>query len=458
MNPGVSLLCFVLCLTIVGCDRVYVHPFYLFDVGNLTGCKVEEDREQQVNNFVPVSNLSHIISAHEEGVRNKSEGSHLRKELRDPIHIIGARFYEQLRKMHKEENILLSPTFSYESLLAFYIGASGETAKELQTFLGFDSTSVNPNCTYRIDGRKVFSVLSSIAKSPFHSKEDDQLFFSKFSWLFSAPEIRLSESFVSDLAFPNMNFFVRAVDFTNPTKAAEEMNAFVEAKSTHRSKNLLADIDPETNLLLATYTHFKVSVKGASLLKEPQEFWLSSHKTIPVPMMRITGTFQHKCDPSQNISSIKIPLSQDLFLLLLQPTNNSDLASVESQYSMKVHSNEWLVGLSPRQIQLTLPKVCLESTYDIQELLGKTPLSYLLGNKANLARLSDNNITVGKIINQQLLELTPRTADEATDPTERSQDTEALKITLDKPFLLAVYEMSGAQLYFGRITNPLKGT
>ncbi|XP_061480453.1 angiotensinogen [Rhineura floridana] len=442
MNPGVSFLCFLLCIIIAGCDRVYVHPFYLTSLTNITNCKKVEELLE--NNSAPF--------------RNKSEewGKHPHQRyLKDPIHILGARFYKELRKTYKDENILLSPTFSYESLLSFFIGASGKTALDLQTLLGFDPLSSDPNCTLRIDGHKVLSALSSIIKNPFQSEENDKLFFSKISCLFSAPEIHVSKSFVHVLTSPHINFFVQAVDFTNLTQAAEQINAFVEGKRTQRSKSLLADIDPETTLLFATYTQFKVFVKGASPLKEPQEFWLNSDTKISVPMMTVTGTFQHKHE--SNVSIIKIPIGKDLFLLLSQPVNNSELASAEAQYS-SIPSLEWLQNLSPRQIHLTLPMVSFESIYDLQELLGKLGLPGLLGKNANLRLLSDTNLTIGKIINQQLLELSPSGTDEVEDLTEKSQDIETLRITLNKPFLLAMYEESGALLYFGRITNPLEGT
>lgn len=90
-------------------------------------------------------------------------------------------------------------------------------------------------------------------------------------------------------------------------------------------------------------------MKGASLLKELQEFWLSPDSKVSVPMMSLTGSFEYKCDDGSNLSVLKIPISKDAFLLILQPANSSDLASAENQYFLKL-SSEWLQKLSTRYI------------------------------------------------------------------------------------------------------------
>ncbi|XP_034284261.1 angiotensinogen [Pantherophis guttatus] len=459
MKLGVILLCVLLYLTTGCCDRVYVHPFYLISLNNTNAnsCKELEEREQLVKMFVPLSIESHFTSTYEESLRNKSEKKekHLGvKFLIDPIYMLGARFYKELKKIHESGNIILSPIFIYESLLSIYLGTSGETATNLQSLLGFYLPSSDSSCTFKIDGRKVLFALKIILNAPLRSWDTEGLIFSKLLCLFSAPGTHLAEPFVHELAFPDVNFYVRAVDFTNPTEAAKQINAFVERKGTHRTKSLLADIDQETTLLLTTYTHFKAVINGASPLREPQEFWLDSQTKIFVPMMTVTGIFKHKYH--KGLSVVKIPLSKSIFLVLLQPSSSNELPS-DDQYPL-TPSLEWLQGLQSKEIHLTFPRVSFTSIYDLQELLVKQGMPNLLGKEANLRLLSSSNVTIGKIINQQLFELSPSEEDQVEAHTEEHA-SETLKITLNKPFQFAVYEKeSAALIYFGQITNPLKET
>ncbi|XP_026525256.1 angiotensinogen [Notechis scutatus] len=457
MKVGVIVPCVLLYLTTGGCDRVYVHPFYLTSLNNtdVNSCKKLEEKEQLVKMFVPLSIESHFTSTYEESLGNKSEEGekHLGvKFLKDPIYMLGARFYKELKKIHGSSNIILSPIFMYESILSIYLGASRQTAANLQVLLGFDPPP-NSSCTFKIDGHKVLFALKIILNAPLHARDTEGLTFSKLLCLFSAPGSHLSESFVHELAFPDVNFHVRAVDFTNPTEAARQINAFVERKSTHRTKSLLADIDPETTLLLATYTHFKAVINGASPLKEPQEFWLDSQTKIFVPMMTVTGNFKHKYQTG--LSIVEIPLSKSIFLLLLQPSNNKELPN-DDQYSL-TPSPIWLQNLQSKPIHLTFPRVSFTSMYNLQELLVQYGMPNLLGKEANLRLLSSSNVTIGKIINQQLFELSP-SKDQVEAHTEEHA-SETLEITLNKPFQFAVYEKeSTALIYFGQITNPLNET
>lgn len=165
------------------------------------------------------------------------------------MYVLGVRFYSELREAHRGQNVLLSPTSLYGSLVSFYLGASNQTAADLQGLLGFVPPSGDPDCTSRVDGHKVLASLRTIES--LIKNRDEELLFSKTLCLFTAPGIPLSEQFVHDL-FPSADaFYTRAVDFTNPSEATKQINTFVEAKSEGRSKCLLTDLDPSTDLLFA---------------------------------------------------------------------------------------------------------------------------------------------------------------------------------------------------------------
>lgn len=50
-----------------------------------------------------------------------------------------------------------------------------------------------------------------------------------------------------------------------------------------------------------------------------------------------------------------------------------------------------------RAIHLTLPKVVLRGSYDLQELLSQAKLPTLLGPESNLGKISDTKLRVGKV-------------------------------------------------------------
>ncbi|NXQ95353.1 ANGT protein, partial [Sagittarius serpentarius] len=461
MNLVADLLCLLACLTAATCDRVYVHPFNLFSFNKSTCEELESLVQEGKKTFVPVSIESQTTPAYE-GDRNdkdKLEAPSLSGQGRQKlsyvkylVDILCQRFYSLLRKARRGQNVLLSTTSLYGSLVSFYLGASNQTAVDLQGLLGFVPPSGDLDCTSRVDGHKVLSslrMIESLVKSG-----DEELLFSKTLCLFSAPGVPLSQLFVQDLLPSADALYARAVDFTNPSEAAKQINAFVEAKSEGQSEGLLTDTDPPADLLFAVDVRLAVNVKQASRLREPREFWVDSKRKVSVPMLSVTGTFKYKTDASGTFSVVEVPISKTVLLVLLQPINGSDLEHVESE--LLLQSSAGLQQLSPREIKLTLPELTIEGSSDLQELLADMELPALLGKGADLSKISNTNLTVGKIINKAFFKLTSDGTDQPEDPTAQKEDVAFLDVTLNKPFLFAVFEeKSRATLFLGSVTNPL---
>ncbi|XP_074781323.1 angiotensinogen [Athene noctua] len=463
MNLVADLLCLLACLTAVTCDRVYVHPFNLFSFNKSTCEELESLVQEGKETFVPVSIESKTTAAYEDDLNDKDKleapilsvpGRQKLSYLKHFVYILGARFYSVLREARQGQNVLLSPTSLYGSLVSFYLGASNQTAADLQRLLGFVPPSGEPDCTSRVDGHKVLSslrMIESLIKSM-----DEELLFSKMLCLFSAPGVPLSQLFVQDLLPSTDALYVRAVDFTNPSEAAKQINAFMEAKSKGQTKCLLTDIDPSAELLFAVDVRLTVNIEQASRLKEPQEFWVDSNMKVLVPMLSVTGTFKYKTDASGTFSVVEVPISKTTLLVLLQPINGSDLAQVESE--LPLQSSAWLQQLSPREIRLRMPELTIEGSSDLQELLADMKLPALLGKGADLSKISNISLTVGKVINKAFLKLTGDGTDQPEDATAQKENVVFLDVTLNKPFLLAVLEeKSRAMLFLGRVTNPLHG-
>lgn len=70
-------------------------------------------------------------------------------------------------------------------------------------------------------------------------------------------------------------------------------------------------------------------MKGSSLLAGLQEFWVDNTTSVSVPMLSSTGTFQYWSDAQNNLSMTRVPLSENIHLLLIQPHCASALREVE---------------------------------------------------------------------------------------------------------------------------------
>uniref|UniRef100_A0A8C5NLX4 Angiotensinogen n=1 Tax=Junco hyemalis TaxID=40217 RepID=A0A8C5NLX4_JUNHY len=452
MNLVADLLCLLACLTLVTCDRVYVHPFNLFSF-NESDCEKLEKLVQEGKTVVPVSIESQTTPEYEGGMNdNELEAPSLstwgekeRSYLSDLVYVLGMRFYSALQEAQRGQNVLLSPTSLYSSLVSFYLGASNQTALDLQSLLGFVPPSGNPDCTSTAVGSNFLSSLRTIERLV--KSGDKELLFSKTLSLFCAPGIALFQLFMEHLLPSADAFYARAVDFANPGEAVKQINAFVEAKGS-----LFVEGREESISLFLIC--FSANVKQAFLLKEPQEFWVDSDTKALVPMLSITGTFRYQTDASGAFSAVEVPLSRTALLVLLQPVGGSDLEHLESQESLQ--TSAWLQHLAPREIKLKLPALTLEDSSDLQELLADMKMPALLGKGADFSKISNDSLTVGKVINKAFFKLASDGTDQPEDPAAQKEDGVYLDVTLNKPFLFAVFEkQSRAMLFLGRVVNPL---
>lgn len=258
MKLAADLLCLLLCFTAVGCDRVYVHPFSLNAINESACEELEHLAQEGKKTFVPASIESQTTPAYEEDVKNEVRvdspslsvrGRQKLIYLKDFVHVLGMRFYSLQREARQGQNVLLSPTSLYGSLASLYLGASNQTAADLQGLLGFVPPFGDFDCTSRVDGHKLLASLRTIENLV--KTQDEDLLFSKMFCLFSAPGIPLSQQFVHNLLRSADAFYTRAVDFTNPSEATKQINAFVETKSKGQSKHILTDLDPTADLVFA---------------------------------------------------------------------------------------------------------------------------------------------------------------------------------------------------------------
>ncbi|XP_049479635.1 angiotensinogen-like isoform X1 [Panthera uncia] len=475
MAPGgASLRAAVLCLLawagLAAADRVYIHPFHLLVYSESSCEQLEKSNAEAPKEptFTPVPIQAKTTPVDEEALREQlvlaTEGLEEEDRLRAAkvgmmLNFLGFHMYRMLSESWSTASgaAILSPTALFGTLASFYLGALDPTASRLQAFLGVPGE--DQGCTSRLDGHKVLSALHTIQGllvAQGGASGQPRLLLSTVVGLFTAPGLRLKEPFVRGLAPFAPITLERSLDLsTDPDLAAEKINAFTQAVMGWKMNSPLSGVGPDSTLLFNTYVRFQGKLKGFSLLEGLQEFWVDNTTAVPVPMLSGTGTFQHWSDAQNNLSMTRVPLGRSACLLLVQPQCMSGLQQVET-LSFQHNFLTWLKNLSPRTIRLTMPQLTLQGSYDLQDLLAQARLPTLLGAEANLGKISDDQLRVGKVLNSVLFELK---ADEGEEPTESAQQPdgpEALEVTLNSPFLFAIYEQDSTALHFlGRVANPL---
>ncbi|KAL2770702.1 angiotensinogen precursor [Daubentonia madagascariensis] len=464
-----TVLCLVAWAGLAAGDRVYIHPFHLLVYSKSSCEQLEKSNVETLKEptFTPTPIPAKTAPVEEEALRQQlvlvAEKLEAEDKLRAAMvgmlaNFLGFRMYRTLSETQSAAGgaVVLSPTALFGTLASFYLGALDPTANRLQALLGVPGE--DRGCTSRLDGHKVLSALLAIQGllvTQGGASGQARLLLSTVVGLFTDPSLHLKQPFVQGLALFAPVVLPHSLDFsTDPDRAAEKMNSFMQAVTGWRM-NSPTGVTADSTLLFNTYVHFRGKMKGFSLLAGLQEFWVDNSTSVSVPMLSGTGTFQHWSDVQNNFSVTRVPFSESACLLLVQPHCTSDLEKVEA-LAFQHDFSSWMKNLSPRAMRLTVPQLVLRGSYDLQDLLAQAKLPTLLGAKANLGKISDADIRVGKVLNNVLFELK---ADDREQPTESAQQPdgpEVLEVTLSSPFLFAVYERDSTALHFlGRVANPL---
>ncbi|XP_068087922.1 angiotensinogen [Hyperolius riggenbachi] len=459
MDLKIFLLSLCLCIVVSTCNRVYVHPFNLFAY-NQTECEQIEMENHTIGKMVIPIPIESKMKHEEHSIKVKTNQAthHLGSSesyLTSLINALGFRAFQAWKEIHSRDTMLISFTNFYWSILSFYLGASGETAVSLQRLLGFENPSESTSCTSQVNSLKVISKLKNI--DSFLVSEDGNFVMKKTVCIFVSPNFPLSEKFIHDLEPTSDNLYVRAVDFTNSANAVNSIHEFLDAQLPNKLRSGLSVVDETSNLMYVSHIYYKGKVSKSNLLPEPKQFWIEPNKQILVPMISVSGEFQFKDDKITNQIVLKIYVSENDFLLLVQPTNGNTLENMESSFTNKDwQALSWMDGLVSRHIQLTIPKLEIERFYDAKDLVTKMGLPTLLGKNAHFGKLNNKEINIGKIINIIHFKLEDSGADHEKYKADTRNDEEPMEVNFNQPFTLVLFEgTTKAFTLLGRIVNPL---
>ncbi|KAJ8250467.1 hypothetical protein COCON_G00223890 [Conger conger] len=434
-------------LTAAAANRVYVHPFGMFALGN-GSCE-----NTQVPARRPLQTVS--LPSIEDGMvpdppytdtEQKGNVTQTTAVLAQLLNFLGQRLYSELRK-HEAPNAVFSPVNAYGTLVTFYLGAWGATAGQLQKFLGLEKETDPADCLTPFDGHKVLRTLRYI--NGLVDGTTDELWTK--TWVLSAAN--LSESFVRGVRELSDTSHTQAADLSQPLRIHSQLNAFMDMAS--EGKNKLQGINSTSDLLFASSVHFKGKWKtmfrpeATSL----QEFWIDDKTSVKVPLMTHTGKHSHLDDKHTKCTVLKLALSSNAYMLLVLPHQGAQLDSIEDM--IIVHISEWSQHLKEGLVEVSLPKLSLNVVSDLQGILSGMGLPTLLGTGADFSQLSTKgNFTVGMVLNEVVLDM----SEGGSEQQDKPQGAEtALKLTFNRPFSFAVIEgSSGAVLLLGRIGNPAK--
>jgi serpin B len=364
-------------------------------------------------------------------------------------------------------NALLSPYAIQEALSMTYAGADGKTRGEMAKVLHYPKDDTELNTAFAslqeeldaIHEQTEAAVKATLPNERRGPKEPVTLILA--NRLFAQSGFEFRKPFL-DLLQDSYHAPLEQLDFaTDPDKAKDQINGWVEEQTLKRIQNLVPDG--------ALTKHTRLVLVNAIYLKAP---WQKGFRENAITL----GPFYVKGGPAENVpmmeglemklgyakrdgyTALSIPYSgSGLQFLVLLPDKVHGLAALEAKLTPKLLAT--CAKLDTDWVDLTMPKFKLEPpvmplSVELKALGMKTAFD----PSANFGRMATRGVQISEVFHKTFLSVdehgTEAAAATAVSMVASDGDAAAF-VHIDRPFLFAIQDCkSGACLFLGRVTDP----
>lgn len=356
-------------------------------------------------------------------------------------------------------NLMFSPTSISFAFAMCYAGANGSSEIRIAETMGYTlEESRLHNAFNALD-----QLLTTVPPNPDpYAGEDITLNIVNNTW--GQKDYQFMPGYLDTLAL-NYGAGLYTLDFKqNPDKSRLIINDWISDVTQERIKDLLPEnsVTEATRLILTNAIYFKAvwfnPFRPEDTIDGP--FYLTDGGNITVPFMNQENHFAYAESPEE-YQAIKLPYegTRRNSMVIIMPgedqfenfENTLTAAKFDAIYSSLTHSN----------VKLSMPKFSYEWNASL-----KTPLNDLgMTDPFDAGRADFSGITgnyylyISDVLHKTFIAVdelgTEAAAATAIIMAETSIPQEPIAMTLNRPFIYAIYnDDSGSILFLGRVKNP----
>jgi len=371
--------------------------------------------------------------------------------------------FEKYENESIEENIFISPSSIYHTLMLAYFGSLGETQEELQATLGFDSLSKSEVLkTYMFD-RAYQAVRERTAGLGYVFKHANKLYFEQ--------DMKLNECLQLALADQ-----IELADFKNaPDTARENMNSWVENNTNGMIKDLVPEgyVDYSTKASIVNAAYFKGQWMSQFKSKDTKfgNFYIKRDQIRMVKFMVQKGSFNYYVSEELQAHVLELPYEGDhvSMVIILPPWQDNSL-----QETVKRMTPETLQGVMSEiktgfykveKLDVLIPKFSIAGSLELVEPLNKIGINTLFGGNSNLTGFldqfgnSDDTINLNSAQHKSFIEVNEEGSEAAAATAllgfRSARPLFHSEFKADHPFLFLIYDKQvDTILFFGVYQHP----
>jgi len=395
-------------------------------------------------------------------VNNQSKALVYQGERDFSVNLIKALF-EKYERESISENIFISPSSIYHTLMLAYFGSRGETQAELTSALGFSSLAKSSVLkTYMFD-RAYQAVRENTPGLGYVFKHANKLYFEK--------DLKLNECL--RLALGDQ---VELVNFKEDPEAARvNMNQWVEDNTNGIIKDLVPEgyVDYSTRASLVNAAYFKGQWSSQFKASDTKfgNFYIKRDQIRMVKFMQQKGSFNYYVSEELQAHVLELPYEGDhvSMLVILPPWKDDSL-----QETVRRMTPETMQGViaeiktgygKVEKLDVMIPKFSISGSLELLEPLEKLNVSQLFGGKSNLTGFLDqygdekDTVSLNSAQHKSFIEVNEEGSEAAAATAllgfRSARPLFHSQFKADHPFLFLIFDkQTDTILFFGVYQHP----
>ncbi|KAI2646258.1 serpin H1-like protein [Labeo rohita] len=355
--------------------------------------------------------------------------------------------YQNLAKEKDIENILISPVVVASSLGLVALGGKSNTASQVKTVLS--ATTVKDE--------QLHSGLSELLTEVSNSTARNVTW--KISNRLYGPS---SVSFVDDFlksSKKHYNYEHSKINFRDKRSAVKAINEWASKSTDGKLPEVTKDVEKTDGAMIINAMFYKPhwDEQFHHKMVDNRGFLVHRSFTVSVAMMHRTGIYGFFDDTTNNLLVLDMPLAHKMSsVVFIMPYHVESLERVEKLLTRQ-QLNTWISKMEQRAVAVSLPKVSMEVSHNLQKHLAELGLTEAVDKtKADLSNISGKkDLYLSNVFHASAMEWDT----EGNPPDTSVFGTDKLKdpklFYADHPFIFLVKDKkTNSILFMGRLVRP----
>ncbi|KAJ3589485.1 hypothetical protein NHX12_010330 [Muraenolepis orangiensis] len=399
-----------------------------------------------LTSLVAVTLLAHAASAATSFSPDKVLSTHA-SLLADSSASLAFSLYQRVAKEKDVENILISPVVVASALGLVALGGKASTASQVKSLL--KAGKVKDEQFHAGLAELLSEVSDPVARN---------VTWKISSRLYCPSTVTFAEGFLKK-SKKHYNCEHTKINFKDKKSAVNAINEWADKSTGGKLPEVTKDVEKTDGAMIINAMFFKPhwNEQFHHKMVDDRVFLVSRGFTVSVQMMHRTGLYDYYEDVENKLTVLSVPLAhKKSSVIFIMPLQAEPLGRLEKLLTRK-QLDTWVAKMEEKAVALSLPKVSMEVSHNLQKHLGELGLTEAVNkSKADLSNISGKkNLYLANVFHASAVEWD--TEGNPIDPTiyglEKMKDPKLFYA--DHPFLFLVKDQKTKSiLYMGRMVRP----